>query len=409
MTRNSNLVQETQWPPETAENVARPDLDVAGLVDGSSDAAFAVNGDMKIISWNDAAEKLLGYSPGEAMGVGCASILQACYPTGEPLCSAQCESRDCFQTGEKWSVGTCRIRRMDGHMISASIATMVIPEDGRTRRPDAAIAIIFLRQAEGDTNSTAIQQPLRIYTLGQFDLVVNGSGLDVESWKRKQAVVLLKILVVQVGRPVHRERLIEWLWPEVDVESGWKRLKVIVSFLRDKLRSAGAPEDVIETVGKTYLLRQDAVRIDSIVFETLVSASARLMTEGLYPEAQSRFEEAASLYRGEYLEDMLYVDWCAEERGRLCEIYLELLAGMVRCYAVQNQFAEAVQVCRTALVTDPCRESFLRAQLEYLVKLGRADWAEKEFTRWRHVLQEDYGLQPTAETLQTYQRLVTNI
>lgn len=67
---------------------------------------------------------------------------------------------------------------------------------------------------------------------------------------------------------------------------------------------------------------------------------------------------------------------------------------------------EATRVCRAALSNDPCREGFLRTLLENLVMLGRPDWAESHFVSWRRTLDEDYGLQPTRETLQVYQRLV---
>lgn len=361
---------------------------------------------MRVIGWNAGAEELLGRSAFETMGKYCGQVLQAFYPTGEPLCTALCEGRACFESGEKWSIGACRVRHGNGHMIPVSISTLVMPMETRKGVRDEAVAVIFLRDANGAKAEIAPLQPLRIFTLGHFGLAVAGEGLEVDSWRRKQAVVLLRILVSQLGRPVHRERLIEWLWPDADVESGWKRLKVVVSFLREKLRLGGAPQGIIETVGESYLLRRDTVWVDSEVFETLVATGLELMREGKLRDARIRFEEAANLYRGDFLEDIPYADWCAEERGRLREVHLELLAGMTKCYADQGLFMEAVQVCRTALFSDPCRENFLRAILENLVKLGRADWAEVQFVSWRKSLDEEYGLQPTQETLQVYERLI---
>lgn len=361
---------------------------------------------MRVIGWNAGAEDLLGYSSKDAVGQNCSRVLQAFYPTGEPLCSAMCEGRACLALGEKWSLGACRIRHKDGQMIPVSISTLVTPMEARAEKSDESVAVIFLRETGGATTDVTAIQPLRVFTLGRFGLAAAGAGLDVDNWRRQQAVVLLKILVSQLGRPVHRERLIELLWPEADIESGWKRLKVVVSYLRDQLRAGGAPEKTIETVGQSYLLRRDTVWVDSDIFDSLVAKGRALLKEGNQRDAQVRFEEAASLYRGDYLEGMPYADWCAEERSRLREVYLDLLAGMTKNYAEQGLFMEAVQVCRTALYNDPCRESFLRALLENLVNLGRPDWAEGQFTSWRLTLDEEYGLQPTQETLQTYQRLV---
>ena len=41
-----------------------------------------------------------------------------------------------------------------------------------------------------------------------------------------------------------------------------------------------------------------------------------------------------------------------------------------------------------------------------LIRLGRADWAEREFVAWRQLLEEEYALEPTGETLKTWQQLV---
>lgn len=361
---------------------------------------------MRVIGWNEGAAKLLGYSTAEAMGQRCSQILQAFYPTGEPLCSILCEGRSCMAMGEKWNMAACRIRHKSGEMVTAGISTLVIPMDARAQDKNDAVAVVFLREANSVADEVAPISPLRIFTLGQFGLAIAGEGLNVEGWKRRQAAVVLKCLVSHLGRPVHRERLIEWLWPEADETRGWERLKVTISFLRAKLRDGGAVADTIETVGQSYLLRRDAVWVDSDTFASLVSAGWGLLNDGELVQAQARFEEAESLYRGDYLEDEPYAEWCAEERARFREIHLELLAGLAKCYAEAGLFMEATRVCRTALANDPCRESFLRALLENLVNLGRPDWAEAQYATWCRSLDEEYGFQPTHETVKAYHELV---
>ncbi|MBT4486399.1 MAG: PAS domain-containing protein [Rhodospirillaceae bacterium] len=376
------------------------------LVAFASDPAFAVNGDMRVVAWNAAAETLLGYSAAEAVGQRCGHVLQAFYPTGEPLCSILCEGRACMGMGHKWSLAACRIRHRSGDMVAAGISTLVLPVDARTEPDGDAVAVIFMRNISGEAEEIGAVTPLRIFTMGQFGLAIAGEGLNVEGWKRKQAAMVLKILVSHLGRPVHRERLIEWLWPDADATRGWERLKVTVSYLRGKLRAGGGVEDVIETVGQSYLLRRDAVWVDSDAFASLVTAGLEFLADDNLGEARARFEEAESLYRGNYLEDEPYAEWCAEEREHLREVHLELLAGMAKTYAAEGLYMEASRVCRTALYHDPCRESFLRALLENLVNFGRPDWAEAHYASWCRSLDDEYGLQPTDETLRVYRDLV---
>jgi len=317
-----------------------------------------------------------------------------------------CEGRECISIGEKWNIGTCQLRHKNGQMITAGISTLVIPEEAREQDQEAAIAVVFLREAGWVNPKLVGKQPLRIFTLGHFGLAIAGTGLEVDNWKRQQAVLVLKLLVNQVGRPVHRERLMDCLWPDADTTRGWQRLKVTISFLREKLRTGGAPSETIETVGQSYILRRDAVWVDSDAFCDLVAAGWRSLKGGAVSEARSRFEEAQSLYRGDYLEDEPYMDWCAEERERLREVYLEMLDGMAKCFTQDGLYMEAVQICKAALHSDPGRESFLRSLLENLVNLGRSDWAEVHFNTWRRNLDEEYGLQPTPETMRVFAKLI---
>jgi len=46
--------------------------------------------------------------------------------------------------------------------------------------------------------------------------------------------------------------------------------------------------------------------------------------------------------------------------------------------------------------------------MENLVALGRPDWAESQFRSWRHELSEEYGLEPTNETL-LFHDLILNV
>jgi LuxR family transcriptional regulator, maltose regulon positive regulatory protein len=376
------------------------------LVDYVSEPAFALDSDMRVVSWNSGAQELLGFSIVEAVGKRCSQVLQASYPTGEPLCSVLCEGRSCMVTGNKWAIDACRVRHKTGKMITAGISTLVLPQEARDETNGEAVAVVFLRKANGSAKDVPPELPLRVFTLGHFGLAVAGEGLNVDSWKRKQATVVLKCLVNNLDRPVHRERLIEWLWPDADPERGWERLKVTISFLRGQLRTGGAKDEIIETVGESYLLRRDSVWVDSDAFNSLVTEGSASLRDGKRSEALAHFEEAKSLYRGDYLEDEAYAEWCAEERERLREVYLELLAGMAQCYAEEGLFMEASQVCRMALFNDPCRESFLRALLEDLVNLGRPDWAEAQFIAWRRTLKKEYGLEPTHETLRVCERLI---
>jgi DNA-binding SARP family transcriptional activator len=297
------------------------------------------------------------------------------------------------------------LRHRDGGWVPASIASVAMSERGRRLSGDNVMAVIFIQDA-----ATAVpilrRHTLQVFTLGGFGIVAAGRSIDIAKWKRKQAVTLLKYLITQLDRPVHRERLLECLWPGVDQRRGSGRLKVTLYYLRRELRGNGMSDEVVKTVGDSYLLRRDAVWVDVDVFERLVAEGRALQGQAKWSDALERYGEAQRLYRGDYLEEETFADWCAEERERLHELYLEMLSRTAECHVELGQYAEVVQICRKALVFDPCRESFHCLLMRYLAKSGRPDLALSQYRHCQQVLAREFGTEPVPETQRLYQQIL---
>jgi DNA-binding SARP family transcriptional activator len=388
------------------KNRKPPSVLVSQMVAGAADAAFAIDDHHQVVAWNQSAEKLLGYAPGEVIGLRCEEVLQAVLPGGEPLCRPNCDVFRCFRGCHPCAVPNCRIRCKNGNWISVGYSSVVMPVQSDGGPNGSIVAVVFLRDRENELLQAAPQGLLQIFMLGKFGLVANEQGIDVEKWKRRQAVTLVKFLAAHLGRPVHRERILDCLWPDVDEERGWGRLKVTMYYLRTQLRAAGIGEDVIRTVGSAYLLRRDAVWVDAEHFEKLAGEGRALQSKGRCDEALRCFDEALYLYRGDYLEQDVYADWCAEERERLGEIRMDMLARKAECHAYRNEYAEALQVCRKGLVQDPCRESLHCSLIHYLIILGKIDSALAQYRQCRNVLEREFGVEPMAETRQLYQQIL---
>jgi PAS domain S-box-containing protein len=375
------------------------------LAEFASDAAFAIDVDGKIVAWNAPAHRLLGYAPSEAIGRHCGDVLQATLSGGEPLCHPDCNLIQCFSDCRSYGVPNCRLRHRDGEWVPASIASVAMSEQARRLSGDNVMAVVFIQDV-----ATAIPIPqhhtLQVFMLGGFGIVAAGRSIEIAKWKRKQAVTLLKYLITELDRPVHRERLLDCLWPGVDQRRGLGRLKVTMYYLRRELRGNGMSDEVVKTVGDSYLLRRDAVWVDVDVFERLVTEGRALQDQAEWSDALDRYVEAQRLYRGDYLEEETFTDWCAEERARLHELYLEMLARTAECHAELGQYAEVVQVYRKALVFDPCRESFHCLLMKYLVRYGRPDLALAQYRHCQQVLAREFGAEPLPETQRLYEQIL---
>ena len=373
-------------------------VDAKELVTYSSQPAFIIDGRQRVLAANEAAELLLGRTKDEFASFTCDKLLRAVQPDGGAVCCANCEGVEGLKKCRPYSNTRCYIERKDGSHALVSLNSIALPGDPLDLERPIAIIQIALAVTD-DVNDTETDTRLHIHTMGRFTLSLRDWSLPLEQWPRKQAVQLLKYLCVHAGRPLHRERLIAHLWPDADEHTGWARLKVTVHFLRRRLREAGVLQDVIVTDDSSYLLRPDCVWIDSVAFADLVRDGRKKQQHRQESEALHSLDAARRLYRGDYMEGDLYADWCAEDRARLFELYIETLSTLADLHFAVGEYAAAAQDCHTILARESCRESAHRMLIKSLVALGRPESAMRQFSRCEQILRRELGISPSLETV----------
>ncbi len=161
-----------------------------------------------------------------------------------------------------------------------------------------------------------------------------------------------------------------------------------------------------EQEGKNYLLNDEITWLDALAFQKLVAKGSRLQGQQRWHEALTCYDEAKHLYKGDYMANDIYADWCTAERDQLRENYLEMLAGMADCYAACSRDSDAVTTCRLALVFDPLQERFHCLLMGHLARLGRTDSALAQYRTCQSILAEELGVEPLPGTQLLYRRIV---
>src|SRR5262245_55740489 len=98
---------------------------------------------------------------------------------------------------------------------------------------------------------------LRIQTLGGFRVWRAGVELEAAAWGREKALHLFQFLVTMRRRPLHKEQIIERLWPALDSQMGDRDFKVALNNLNKALepqRSPRIPPRFIRRQELTYAL-----------------------------------------------------------------------------------------------------------------------------------------------------------
>jgi DNA-binding SARP family transcriptional activator len=212
-----------------------------------------------------------------------------------------------------------------------------------------------------------------------------GEGEPIPLGGPKQRA-LLAMLLLEAGRVVSQDVLVEALWEGNPPTTAVASLQNFVA----QLRKALGP-DVIATRPPGYLVRLDPEQLDLARVRSLVDA-ARVSE----PVRRARLlDDALALWRGEPLAEFRYEAFAREEVARLEEFHLTLVEERAEAKLAIGAHAEVVSELEALVHANPLRER-LRAQLMLaLYRSGRQAQALKSYSEGRDLLVEELGLEPS--------------
>ncbi len=109
-----------------------PTVDALDLIAGSSTAAFAMDRNEKIIYWNAAAERLLGWSADEVLGKPCHTVLAGRDPFGNLYCMRDCAIVRAAAEGVDVEPFFMEVSRKKGGSQKVRVRVVPLPSGGRT-------------------------------------------------------------------------------------------------------------------------------------------------------------------------------------------------------------------------------------------------------------------------------------
>jgi DNA-binding SARP family transcriptional activator len=218
-----------------------------------------------------------------------------------------------------------------------------------------------------------------IRLLGGFGVEVNGRQVPSGAWRHRRAADLIKLLALAPEHRLHRDQVMDTLWPDLSPESAGANLRKAIHFLR---RALGTTDPVVIEGGFVALCPDWPVSTDVDAFE---SAAKDALQAGARACA-----EAAALYGGELLPGDRYEEWTFEPRERLRLRYIRLLKLSERWEAV--------------LEADPSDEEAHQAVMRGYIETGNRQAALRQFARLRDALRADLGVGPDRSSVELYER-----
>ncbi|MEK6209665.1 MAG: BTAD domain-containing putative transcriptional regulator [Pseudomonadota bacterium] len=229
--------------------------------------------------------------------------------------------------------------------------------------------------------------PVRINTLGGFEIYRNDERLEFSGKVPKKPLMLLKALIAFGGRNVPEERLMDALWPDEEADAARKSLDITVLRLRKLLGSHEAIVVSEELIG----LNPQLCWVDVWAFERRIA-----QTEAAEGEAGlSAAAAAVALYRGNFLPTDTDEPWTVKARERLRVKFVRLVETVAQSDEAAGHWEKAMAHYLKGLEADDLVEAFHLGLMRCYRALGRPAEGITAFRRLRQTLSVVLGIAPS--------------
>jgi LuxR family transcriptional regulator, maltose regulon positive regulatory protein len=268
--------------------------------------------------------------------------------------------------------------------------------------------------------------PLKVYTLGRFEILRNGEKVSFAGKPQHKPFELLKALISLGGKEVSEPHLSDAVWPSADGDLA----HISFGTTLHRLRRLVGTEKAVQLRDNRVSLDERYCWVDAWAFESLcrqVDSAWRKHEEdkaGTNPkvdEARSKSrataveetarlaEKAVALYGGHFLHADTAESWAISMRERLHGRLIRVVMRLGRCRQEAMQWEKAAECFLKGLDADDLVEEFYRQLMISYLKLGDRAAALSVYHRCHAVLDANLGIDPSPATESIYRSILTRV
>ena len=290
------------------------------------------------------------------------------------------------------------VLRLWAHCLAAAVAGEDRPQRTQQahiagRALDARGVLAAAQQWAGRAAGTAPQAPgaaAQLRVLGGFELTIGGVPVD-QSAVRPRARQALHLLALQAGRSVHRDLLVQAVWPGSRADAGYRSVHVAISSLRHLLEpdAKRGQSMLLPRLGDSYSLAlPTGSRCDLLDFSAALASARTARLSGDPAGERVSLHRALSCYGGELLPEDGPAEWVVAERERLRLAAADAGERLARAEAAAGNIGAAVEQARRTLSFDSYRDTAWRLLVQLHERAGDQCAAHAVRQQHREVLAE---------------------
>src|SRR4051812_39471229 len=179
------------------------------------------------------------------------------------------------------------------------------------------------------------RKAVRVRMLGAFRVSVGSRTIPQDAWRLRKAAALVKLLALAPGHRMHREQIMDLLWPDSGRRAASNSLRKILHAARKVLDPAAGSRYLASEGESLVLCLRGELSVDVDAFEETATTARRTQDPAVY-------RAALELYTGELLPEDRYEEWAEDRRNGLRHLYLALLLELASLYAGREEHTPAI-------------------------------------------------------------------
>jgi two-component SAPR family response regulator len=234
--------------------------------------------------------------------------------------------------------------------------------------------------------------PVKIYTLGRFDVLKDDIPIRFEGKVQRAPMNLLKMIIAFGGQDVSEQRLANALWPDSEGDAAQQSLATSLCRLRKLIGN-----DAIKRQEGRLSLDPQLCWVDCWMFERVLSDTGADIIESC------RF--IAEVYHSPFLESEDDLPWAVPMRERLHAKFIQCFTRCGKELQRLDRHEEAINFYQRGLEIDDLVEGFYRGLMISYAAIGQKAESIRIYERARKVFRAKLGVELSIET----QRLLLSL
>jgi LuxR family maltose regulon positive regulatory protein len=246
--------------------------------------------------------------------------------------------------------------------------------------------------------------PLKIYTLGRFELLKDGKLIRFSRKAQQKPLFMLKALIAFGGKEVREDQIEDALWPEADGDAAHQSFKTNLHRLRNLIGF----EKAIHLQEGRLTLDDRCCWVDAWAFEHSIEEAEVYWKEDRLDHAVQFTEKAIHMYKGPFLGKEIEQPWTISISERLRSKFLGSVIRLADHLQQAGQWEKALECYQRGIEVDDLAEEFYQGLMTCYHHLGQQTKALSIYNRCKKVLSATLGINPSPKTEAIYHSIKNN-